>query len=170
MPSYFEQNDTSPTHISVAALVTRPDGKLLCHYFKKEDLPHESEGKSDLHLVMRETLHQHETLEAAVARGLMEEYGAEGTITNFLGSIVSHFPYTFDAAVTIEKTVLYFLVELTSLDETKREEGAVESRSELRWLAPAELLAVNQQQAALYDRTDIDDSKIIKTYIELYGN
>jgi hypothetical protein len=100
----------------------------------------------------------------------MEEYGAEGTIVDFLGTIVSHFPSTDDNSVTIEKTVLYFLVDYISHDESKREAGAVESRSTLLWLSPTELLAKNMEQAARYSRTDIDDTKIIKSYIQLYEN
>ena len=166
--NFLNQSVESPTHISVAAVLQNTEGKILCHFFKKEDLPHESEGKSDLYLFMRESLHLNESLETAVSRGLMEEYGAEGKVIDFLGTIVSHFPSSDNATVTIEKTVLYFLVDLISLDETKREAGAVESRSQLLWLAPDDLLEKNQTQAARYSRTDIDDSKIIRDYIQRY--
>jgi len=168
MKDFFAQSIDSPTHISVAALVRNAAGSILCHYFKKEDLPNESEGKSNLHIVMRETIHRQEALEAAVARGLMEEYGATGTVVDYLGSIVSHFPCSEDPTIPIEKTVLYFLVDLISIDENKREAGAVESRSTLLWLTPEDLLDKNQTQAALYSRTDIDDSKILAAYIKRY--
>lgn len=146
------------------------EGNLLCHFFKKEDLPNESEGKSDLYLLMRESLHLREPLEEAVARGLMEEYGATGTIVDFLGTIVSHFPSSDDHQTPIEKTVLYFLVDFISIDETLREAGAVESRSTLMWLSPEDLLEKNLTQASRYSRTDIDDSKIIRDYMTVYGN
>ena len=168
MKNFLNQSVDSPTHISVATLLRNDEGNILCHFFKKEDLPDESEGKSDLYLLMRESLHLGESLEDAVHRGLMEEYGAEGNVTDFLGTIVSHFPSSQDSTVTIEKTVLYFLVDYISLDESKREEGAVESRSKLLWLTPADLLEKNIIQAARYSRTDIDDSKIIRDYIQRY--
>ena len=168
MKNFLNQSVKSPTHISVAALLRNAEGKILCHFFKKEDLPDESEGKSDLYLLMRESIHRNEELEAAVHRGLMEEYGAEGEVVDYLGSIVSHFPCSDDLSVSIEKTVLYFLVDLISLDESKREEGAVESRSKLVWLTPPELLAKNIEQGARYTRTDINDAKIIQSYIERY--
>lgn len=168
MKNFLNQSVESPTHISVAALLRNKEGEFLCHFFKKEDLPDESEGKSDLYLLMRESLHLGESLESAVMRGLMEEYGAEGNIVDFLGTIVSHFPSSDNSTVSIEKTVLYFLVEFISIDETKREVGAVESRSQLLWLEPEDLLEKNITQAARYSRTDIDDSKIIRNYIERY--
>lgn len=168
MQNFLNQSIHSPTHISVAALMRNSEGQALCHYFQKEDLPHESEGKSNLYLLMRESLHLGESLEAAVARGLMEEYGATGTIVDFLGTIISHFPSSDDKQITIEKTVLYFLVDFILIDETLREAGAVESRSQLLWLAPSDLLEKNMTQGALYSRTDIDDSKIIKDYITRY--
>lgn len=168
MKNFLNQSVESPTHISVAAVLRNNDGNVLCHFFKKEDLPDESEGKSDLYLLMRESLHLGESLESAVARGLMEEYGAEGNIIDFLGTIVSHFPSSDNPAVTIEKTVLYFLVDFASIDKSKREAGAVESRSQLHWLKPEDLLEKNLTQAALYSRTDIDDSKIIRDYIQRY--
>jgi hypothetical protein len=169
MNNFLNQSIQSPTHISVAALLRNVQGEILTHWFKKEDLPDESEGRGDLYLVMRESLHRDESLEAAVQRGLMEEYGARGTIVDFLGTIVSHFPSSDDKAVAIEKAVLYFLVEYLAHDETKREAGAVESRSQLLWLKPEILLEKNVTQAARYSRTDIDDSKVIKYYIERYG-
>jgi ADP-ribose pyrophosphatase YjhB (NUDIX family) len=110
-----------------------------------------------------------ESLESAVARGMMEEYGAEGTVVDFLGTIVSHFPANDDKTILIEKTVLYFLVDFTSIDEGLREAGAVESRSKLLWLEPLDLLEKNIAQATYYSRTDIDDSKIIRKYISIYG-
>ena len=115
MPNFLNQSVASPTHISVAALLRNAEGKILCHFFTAEDLPHESEGKGDLYLLMRESIHRNESLEGAVSRGLMEEYGAEGTVVDFLGTIVSHFPSSDDATVQIEKTVLYFLVDFVSL-------------------------------------------------------
>jgi hypothetical protein len=98
----------------------------------------------------------------------MEEYGATGTIVDFLGTIVSHFPSSDDHMIMIEKTVLYFLVDFVSIDESLREAGAVESRSKLLWLSPEELLEENMIQAARYTRTDIDDSKIIRDYMDRY--
>jgi NADH pyrophosphatase NudC (nudix superfamily) len=169
MINYLNQSPESPTHISVAALLRNPEGKILVHHFQKEDLPDESELKSDLYLLMRESLHLGESLEAAVARGLMEEYGATGTIVDFLGTIVSHFPSSDDHMIMIEKTVLYFLVDFVSIDESLREAGAVESRSKLLWLSPEDLLEKNITQAARYTRTDIDDSKIIRDYIDRYA-
>jgi ADP-ribose pyrophosphatase YjhB (NUDIX family) len=168
MKNFLNQSPESPTHISVAALLRNSEGEILMHHFKKDDLPDESEGKGDLYLVMRESLHLGESLEAAVARGLMEEYGATGTIVDFLGTIVSHFPCSKDKMIMVEKTVLYFLVELVSIDESLREAGAVESRSQLLWLSPAELLEKNMTQAARYSRTDIDDSKVIRDYMDRY--
>jgi NUDIX domain len=170
MKNFLNQSPQSPTHISVAALLRNSEGKILVHHFKKDDLPNESEGKGDLYIVMRESLHRNEALEAAVARGLMEEYGATGTVVDFLGTIVSHFPCTDDKMIMVEKTVLYFLVDFVSMDESLREEGAVESRSKLLWFTPEELLEKNLTQAARYSRTDIDDSKIIRDYIDRYNS
>ncbi|OGG88770.1 hypothetical protein A2592_03100 [Candidatus Kaiserbacteria bacterium RIFOXYD1_FULL_42_15] len=166
MENFLNQSVESPTHISVAAFLRNETGQILTHWFKKEDLPNESELKGDLYIVMRESLHLNEPLEEAVARGLMEEYGAQGKVVDFLGTIVSHFPSSDDSTVIIEKTVLYFLVDFISIDESKREAGAVESRSKLLWLTPADLLEKNLTQASRYSRTDIDDSAIIFKYIE----
>lgn len=168
MNNIFQQSAESPFHLSVAALVTNEKKQILCHYFTAKDLPRESEGKSDVYLLMRETLHPNESLEAGVARGLMEEFGATGTITDYLGSIQSSFPYTFDRSISIEKTTLYFEVLLHSLDEAKREKGAVESRSRLVWFEPADLLEKTTAQAKACGRTDIDDSKIVRTFLHKY--
>ena len=80
----FQASKEFPFHISVGAIMTDNSGCICCHYYKKSDLPIESEGKSDLYLLMRETLLPNETIENAVARGLQEEFGAKGDIKAYL--------------------------------------------------------------------------------------
>lgn len=165
----FKQSEGSPFHISVAALFTNEKKELLCHHFSPKDLPHESEGKRDVYLLMRETLEPHETLESALTRGLLEEFGATGEIIDYLGSIQSHFPYTHNHKIVVEKTTLYFEVRALSVDESKREVGAVESRSTLVWLSPFELLEKTIQQSEDIGRDDINDEKVIRAFIKKYN-
>ena len=56
---------------------------------------------------MRETMHPHETIETAIKRGLMEEFGAKGEIKSYIGSIKSTFPL-HGGETMVEKTTLYF--------------------------------------------------------------
>jgi len=165
MRSKFNYSKENPFHISVAALLTNEEGLICTHFFKKDDLPDESEGKSDLYLLMRESLHDNETIEEGLTRGLMEEYGATGDIKRYIGSIQSMFPYSTIPDKWVEKTVLYFHIELTSIEESRREPNTAESKSTLLWLTPEELLEKFAQQNKVYERTDLDDSKIIKDFI-----
>lgn len=165
----FQASKEFPFHISVGALLVDKGGKIVCHFFKKGDLDHESEGRSDLYLLMRETPNQSESISEAIERGLMEEFGARGEIVHFLGSISSWFP-GITTGIKMNKTTLYFLVNLLEIDLNLREEGAVETRSEILRLEPKKLLALLKEQGKKYERTDLDESGIIENYIKYVGN
>lgn len=161
----FQASKQFPFHISVGAVLTNSDGLICCHYYKKADLPIESEGKSDLYLLMRETLQPEETLEAAMTRGLREEFGATGELKSYLGSIVSTFPLRI-SKVPVQKTTLYFHVAVTTFQPTERDKDEVESKSEIQWLVPEVLQDVFITQGKKYDRSDLDESIIIERYIQ----
>lgn len=84
--------------------------EVACHYFKEVVLKGRDNYKDqvfkDFYIVMRETPELGETLEEAVYRGLMEEFGIEGTIKTYVGSIKANLPHY---GFTVEKTTLYFL-------------------------------------------------------------
>ena len=144
--------------------MTDNSGRICCHYYKKSDLPIESEGKSDLYLLMRETLLPNETIENAVARGLQEEFGAKGDIKAYLGSITSFFPLRI-SKVSVQKTTLYFHVLMTSFNPEQRDNDEVESKSIIQWLEPRELRDLFVEQGKKYDRTDLNESAAIENYI-----
>lgn len=166
MPSnIFQANKNIPFHVAVGAVLTDKDGKICCHFFNKGELDQEPEGISDLYLLMRETLHAGESLSDAIERGLLEEFGAKGEIGHFLGAINAWFPGV-TTGIKIYKTTLYFFVHLIELDVNLREQGAAESRSELRWMEPEALITLFREQGAKYDRTDLDESDIIENYLQ----
>lgn len=128
----FKSSKEFPFHISVGAVLTNTDGLVCCHFYKRSDLPLESEGKSDLYLLMRETIEPNETLEDAITRGLQEEFGAEGELKAYIGCIKSTFPFKIDQ-IPIEKTTLYFHVEMTNFNPAMRDGDGIESRSTIQW-------------------------------------
>jgi hypothetical protein len=165
----FQASKEFPFHISIGVVLTNKDGFICCHFYKKADLPIESEGKSDLYLLVRETIQTNETLENAIARGLQEEFGAKGEIKAYIGSIKSTFPLRI-SKVTVEKTTLYFHVEMTSFNPETRDNDEVESKSVIQWIEPKILQDLFIEQGRKYDRSDLDESKIIENYIQYVGN
>lgn len=161
----FQASKEFPFHISVGVVLTDKEGLICCHYYKKADLPIESEGKSDLYLLMRETIQPGETLEYAVQRGLQEEFGARGELKAYLGSIKSTFPLRV-SGVPVEKTTLYFHVEMEEVHADSRENDGVESKSVLCWVKPEELRNLFIEQGRKYERTDLDESGVIENYIQ----
>lgn len=150
--------DTPPTHLSVGAVLLNDQHEVLCHYFHKTPW----EGLRDIYVLMRETVEEDEPLEAAVARGLAEEFGASGEIIKYLGPLVSHYQ-DVEAQMMVEKTTLYFLVRLGDLDATKRDETDPEKDSVLEWYPPEVLVDRMQDQGRRYpDRTDLNESEILK--------
>jgi NADH pyrophosphatase NudC (nudix superfamily) len=153
-----------PFHISVGAVLTDDDGRICCHFYEKSVLPIESEGKSDLYLLMRETVEADESLEHAVLRGLKEEFGAEAELRAYIGSIKSTFPLRVSKTL-VEKTTLYFHASMTSFHPELRDMDEVESKSTIQWIEPKQLRDLFIEQGKKYDRSDLDESKVIENYI-----
>ncbi len=158
-----------PFHVSVGAVLTNDEGLICVHFYKKDDLPIETEKKSDLWLLMRESIESGEALETTVLRGLKEEFGAAGEVKAYLGSIKSHFPLRV-SKVEVEKTTLYFHVKMTSLDPESRDKDEVESKSEIKWIAPETLENIFVEQGKKYGRSDLDESSIIRNYLKYVRN
>jgi len=115
----------------------------------------------DLYILLRETIEPNETIEQCLKRGLEEEFGAQGNLKSYLGSIVTHFPFVKDGPI-VEKTTLYFLCELISIDESKRKKDDPESSSEIKWLDPSFLILKMKEQRTRFKREDVDESVILE--------
>lgn len=61
----------------------------------------------------------------------------------------------------MEKTTLYFLCDLVSIDQSKRHNDP-EGKSELRWLASTELIPIMKEQGKRLGREDVDESTILE--------
>jgi hypothetical protein len=156
MQNYFQATKESPYHISVGALVRNNEGDICAHYFPLFDHPG-MPRMEDFYILMRETIEPNETIEDCLKRGLMEEFGVDAILQRYVGSIASHFT---QEGVRYEKTTLYFLCNLVSIDETKRT-GDIESKSELRWMKPEVLIEKMKEQGVRIGREDIDESAVL---------
>jgi ADP-ribose pyrophosphatase YjhB (NUDIX family) len=113
---------------------------------------------------MRETINPGENLDIAVKRGLIEEFGAEAEIVDYIGSIRSHFK---DKDVEIEKTTIYFVCKLISQDLSKRSDEDIEGKSYVEWQTASFLIPKMKEQSKKYSRTDIDESEILERFQKL---
>lgn len=163
MINYFQGNSKHPQHVSVGAVLVNEKGEICCHHFDsskgKFEGYWEEQGLDDFYILMRETIEPGETLEEALERGLLEEFGAEAEIIDYIGSIQSHFE---SKKVVVEKTTLYFLCNLKSQDLKKRSSGDVEFESQIEWQTADFLIPKMKEQSAKYGRTDIDESSILE--------
>jgi ADP-ribose pyrophosphatase YjhB (NUDIX family) len=161
MTSIYQHTAENPFHISVGAVLVNGEGAVCVHTFPVSDLAEDLRATLSvdrLHILMRESLEEGETLSEAVLRGLQEEFGATGTIKRYLGSLCGR---AFSPKGSFEKTTLYFLVELDQMGERPDD---LESSSELRWIEPE--LLIEQMRAQRSDvRDDLDESKIIENYV-----
>ena len=161
MKNYFQRSEEHPYHISVGAVLINEKEEVCTHYFK--NFFHPAVGQlNDFYNLMRETVEPNETLEQALARGLMEEFGATGNLKSFLGSIVAKTPqedYIF------EKTTLYFLYELVEIDPSKCSKADKEIGSEIRWVPIKELIPIMKDQKVRLKREDFDESLILERII-----
>ncbi|MBI2618309.1 NUDIX hydrolase [Candidatus Kaiserbacteria bacterium] len=159
--NYFQGNSDHPRHISVGAIVLNDKNEVCCHHFLAKDLKGYwvDEKLDDFYLLMRETMHPNETLEQALTRGLMEEFGITATMIDYVGSIQSHFTHK---GITVEKTTLYFLTKLVSQDLSHRDTSDIEGTTKVEWQTIDFLIPRMKQQAKKYGRTDVDESSILE--------
>lgn len=155
--NYFQGTPKNPYHISIGAVVMNDKGLVCCHYFEK--ITHQKVWFENFYILMRETPEPHETIEVALKRGLMEEFGMEASLEKYIGSIVAHFP---KEGVMVEKTTLYFLCNFISIDETKRKVDDIEATSQILWLDPLDLIVKMKEQGVRLQRKDIDESSILE--------
>ncbi|MDO8713308.1 MAG: NUDIX domain-containing protein [Polynucleobacter sp.] len=155
---HFITSPTNPYHLSIGAVLMNDQGQIACHYFEHY---HTKDGDlDDLYILMRESLEDNETIEECLARGLQEEFGAQGELERFLGTIVSHF--TSVHGNRVEKTTLYFLVHCTTFDTTRRHADDPESHSLIKWLKPADLITRMTDQSTRYaERSDLNEATIL---------
>jgi len=155
--NYYDNLDNElPIHLSVGAVLVNDQGQVCSHHYDRH-----YDGMENIYMLMRETVEPGETLEAAVHRGLKEEWGTTATIKNYIGSIVSSFPRSIDKQ-SVKKTTLYFLCQLENQVIEDRELDGLESISNIEWADPKTLAAAMKAQGAKLDRTDMDESSIVR--------
>jgi 8-oxo-dGTP pyrophosphatase MutT (NUDIX family) len=159
--TYFQGDHKHPQHISVGAILLNGKKEVCCHRLQTKNLRKylPDEKDTDLYILMRETIHPNESLEEAVHRGLMEEFGVTAKLVDYVGSIESKFK---DHGVEVQKTTLYFLCSFISQDITKRKAGDIEAESDIEWKNIDELILIMKKQAELFERTDADESPILE--------
>lgn len=146
-----------PYHLSAGAVVIDAELKVWCHYY--EEFHKENQGTfSNFYTLMRETVENGESLESAVLRGVREEFGMQGFIRNYLGSLVSKFPKD---EIWIEKTTAYFLVDLTEKDEKSRVYDDDFVMGKIQKCEINFLIEKMKDQGMRFDRTDLDESLIL---------
>ena len=169
MDNLYKFNSSNPFHISVGAVLFNKQNKVCVHKYCSEKTPNQVKhlmgGLDVVHILMRETLQDDESLEKAVHRGLREEFGAEGETEKYLGSIVC--PVEDGKGRIFEKTTLYHSVRLKTLGE--RDPDDDENFSEILWLAPNVLLQIMQKQEHDTKRQELHESIIMGRFKEVYG-
>jgi len=155
--NYFQGTKESPAHISIGGVLRNDKGEIACHYFEK--FTHFGKEANDFYLLMRETIEPNESLETCLMRGFQEEFGAQAKIVQFIGSIVCTAP---KGDFEIEKTTLYFLCDLISIEESKRKDDDPERGSEIRWMRPEDVIPKMREQAIRLRRKDVDESSILE--------
>jgi hypothetical protein len=157
--TYFQGNHEHPQHISVGGILVNESGEICVHHFIKNTAGYFAENDlKNFYILMRETLKSNETLEAALARGLKEEFGAVGTLVDYVGSLRVHWNHK---GIPVEKTTLYFLARLVSQDESLRKKSG-EGTSILEWHTPDFVISAIKEQGKLLKREDLDESSIVE--------
>jgi hypothetical protein len=168
--NYFQGNKSHPAHLSVGAVMRNSEGLIRVHHFPA-DTPTgfwKSIGVTDFYILMRTTLKNEETLEAALARGLAEEFGAVAALDDYLGSIVStaYDERTPGERIPFQKTTLYFLATYEKDSGTAPDMSEAEGQSVLEWKSAEDLIPLMKAQKERFHRDDLDESPILEAYLK----
>lgn len=155
--SKFQFNDTWHSHLSVGCVLLNNKNEVALHYFKT------SHVGDDVYLLVRETVNNDETLEAAAARGLMEEMGAKAKIIAYLDSNRVELHETLAKPPRhMRKTTIYFLARLEDQHDARRLAGDPEATSKIVWLTLDEAQKRLEDQALrLNNRPDLHEAPVI---------
>lgn len=148
-----------PFHLSVGAVIRREDGHILCHYF--DTLPDPLGHHDDVYILMRETVESGESMEEALIRGAIEEFGAAIKVDHILEAKIDKIRND-DRDFSWDKTTLYFACSLIELNTRERDENDFESGSEVVWREPQFLIEHMREQGKRTGRGDLDESRIIE--------
>ena len=152
MNNYYVGINYCPHHMSVGAILLNKENKVACHYYEKTIRTYPEK----FYTLMHETVELGETLEDALHRGLEEEFSAKGEIVSYVGSLVV---YGKMKESMVEKTVLYFVCNLTSVSKDRSTEGE-ENSSEIKWMDIDELIVIMKKQGEKHSPS-ADESKIL---------
>ena len=114
---------------------------------------------------MRETIEPNETIEKTINRGLMEEFGMIGNLIHYIGSIVANDEWfgEIKQPTIVEKTTLYFLVKVDSVNLSKRLKNDGETDSDVISLEVNELIYKMDELEKKSRLSYIGESKILKS-------
>lgn len=157
MHNIYKTTVNNPYHLSVGCILLNTEDKVVCH-------KHNHEKLGEIYTLMRESVEPNESCEQTIARGLMEEMGAEADIISYLGSITANDTWfkEINQPTTVQKTTVYFLARLTNIDESKRLKEDTESDSEIVNLEGQELISLMKAQSIRTGIQDINESSIVE--------
>jgi len=154
--NYFIGNKKRPFHLSVGVVLLNDTKQVLCSHFPK------IKDNCDVYALMRETIRPNTSLEENVKRGLMEEFGVEAVIIQFIGTIISYF--INQEKVKIEKTTVYFLCKLEKSDQNKitHPDKFEKQLGIIEWQDINFLIQKMKEQSKRLQKTDYDESIILE--------
>ncbi len=158
--NYFCATGLNIYHISVGAVLRNKQGQIAVHHYRQEKpgwlFP-------DCYILMRETIEPNETIEAALGRGLAEEFGARAIFRQYLGSSVCWLPTP--KGVQAQKTTLYCLMDLDG--ELGQPTDLHETHGPIEWHEAKFLIGVMKEQRKRLKREDADESEILERLLAL---
>ncbi len=160
MNNYFRGSGETPHHISVGAVLLNNEHKVACHYYAE---PLIRKYPPNFYTLMHESIEINETLEQTLARGLEEEFSMSATLERYVGSLIVEYSA---GEIRVEKTVLYFLCKVLSIDEI-RDTTDPESVGEIKWMDIDELIVIMKKQGEQYGNSS-DESKILESVKAYY--
>jgi hypothetical protein len=162
--NYFDAKISKPYHLSVGAILINKEREVCCHYFKQLG------DFQNVFLLMRETLNPNEKIENGIRRGLKEEFNAEAKLITYIGSEVAYdkwfngkWPWlNFNEPTNFQKTTIFFLLDLVSIDIKNRDKTDDEGFSEILFLSFDDLIQKQKDQLKRYKFNGLGEISVLE--------
>jgi len=165
---FYQYSSEEPYHVSVGAILFNDSFEICLHRFTTSEMPERLQflagGLDEYYHLVRETLEGNESLHDAVLRGVYEEFGADGVVEKYLGSKID---IVETPTTEFEKLTMYHSVKLTELGERPKIDE--ENETIMEWHSPQSALEIYKTQASKTTRPELDETVIIKRFIEAYS-
>lgn len=163
MDNIYRATNSSPRHLSVGAVVFNDRNQVLANHYSKFG------HLENIYTLMSQTHTPDTTLEQTLKVGLLKEFNIETDLSNiqYLGSRQYSDKWFEESPTVVEKTVLYFRVDVGNVDLAIPDGFRVDECVEVEYVDINELIALMEAQYERCGVGHLDESWVLRGLLSI---